>query len=69
MTEFVRKKRFKREFIRVCLDGGNLASLARRISNAMEAEQGEITILVETADGQDTFESHDPAFLQATICQ
>ena len=62
MTEFVRKKKFQREFIRVCLDERDLASLARRISNAMEAEQGEITIVVETGDGQDSFESHDPAF-------
>ena len=28
----------------------------------METEPGEITIVVETADGQDSFESNDPAF-------
>ena len=62
MTEFVRKKKFQREFIRVCLSEQDLASLARRISKTMETEPGEITIEVETADGQDSFESNDPAF-------
>ena len=62
MTKFVRKKRFQREFIRVCLGEQDLAFLARRISNAMETELGEITIEVETTDDQDSFESHDPAF-------
>ena len=62
MTEFVRKKKFQREFIRVCLGEQDLASLARRISKTMETEPGEITIEVETADGQDSFESNDPAF-------
>ena len=62
MTEFVRKKKFQREFIRVCLGEQDLASLARRISNTMETELGEITIVVETADGKDSFESNDPAF-------
>ncbi len=62
MTEFVRKKRFQREFIRVCLGEQDLAYLARRISDTMETEPGEITIVVETADGQDSFESNDPTF-------
>ncbi|MCY4142136.1 MAG: hypothetical protein OXG08_00410 [Gammaproteobacteria bacterium] len=40
-----------------------MASLANRISKQARNDEGEILITVETTDGLDSFESHDPAFL------
>ena len=62
MTEFVRRKNFRREFIRVCLNERDLESLARRMSNTIDDDNGETKIVVETADGHDSFESKDPDF-------
>ena len=63
MIEFVRQKRFQREFTRVRLDERDLASLAKKIAAATEDGKGKLTIAVETADGNDSYESQDPAFL------
>lgn len=66
MTDFTRQKTLNQKFIRVRLDESDFTRLARTIHEATREYPGEIEILVNSADGAETFETSDPQFFEST---
>ena len=63
--EFKRTKSIKRKFYRVRVSEGDLARIAKIIGNAINDEDNQIDISIESADGEEVFTCHDPDFFRS----